>query len=429
MKIVRDAVWGDIELTKLETEIIDTRQFQRLRKIKQLGCAHLVYPTALHTRFDHSLGCLHCASLIIAGIEKKGFVFSDEDILTVRTAALLHDITHIPFGHTLEDERRIFPRHDISRERWSKIAEDGDIGKTLRREGIDKIVRDLLFDDSRHFRSEIVKGAVSADLLDYLARDSFFCGIKVGYDLRVFRYFGIDGGNLVMELFKDGMFRHDAFSETVNLLRSRYFMTERVYYHHSKIASSVMISKAVEEAVSAGFDGEKFMTSGDDEILIEIRQTDRKNSDASRILDLYDSRKLYKRSFLHQTRDITDEKARDLYYDTKSLRKKTENKIAKKLKVRPSQIALYCPPPDMYLKEADVTVLVSKNKHAKLGDIENPDIMALKHKHRLLWKIYLFISPDIENLGDRAGEACSEELSLKNELPNEKRGQLSLWTN
>ncbi|MBN1620280.1 HD domain-containing protein [candidate division WOR-3 bacterium] len=428
MKVIRDAVWGDIEINALEKEIIDTPSFQRLRKIRQLGCAHLVYPTALHTRFDHSLGTLHCASLIMQSIVKKGFTFEPEDKLTIRLAALLHDVTHIPFGHTLEDERRIFPRHDMTRERWKKIVSEKSIGSILGREGVDEKVESILFGESGSYPEAIVKGVLSADLLDYLSRDSYFCGLNVGYDMRVFRYFGIEDKKLFIELFKDGIFRHDAFSETVNLLRARYFMTERVYYHHSKIASSVMVSKAVEEALSSGFDPEKFLYMGDDEIIFEINNNTPNNKDAARILYLYDRRSLYKRCFIHQTRDLDDERARDLYFDSRSVRKKAEKKIAKRLRIKPSEIALYCPPPDMYLKEIDVPVSVRGKKLMKLSEMDNPDIKTLEYKHRQLWKICLFISPDSEDLAQKAGEICAEEIGLKNELPKEKTGQLSLWT-
>ncbi|MBN1150290.1 HD domain-containing protein [candidate division WOR-3 bacterium] len=429
MKIVRDAVWGDIELSALEIEVIDTKAFQRLRKIKQLGCAHLVYPTALHTRFDHSLGCLHCAQSMMENIEKKDFRFTDEDRVLVRMSALLHDITHIPFGHTLEDERRIFPRHDLNIRRWSYFVEESEIGEILGREGMAEKVKETLFGDEDDYRSEIVRGAISADLLDYLARDAYFCGMKIGYDRRVLRYFAVDGKRLVIELFKDGIFRNDAFSETVNLLRSRYFMTERIYYHHSKIACSVMVSKAVEGAFSAGFEEKNFLTLGDEEVLHEIKKFGRGENGTESIIDLYEKRKLYKRCFLHRTRDIKEDRASELYLDKGGVRKKIENKIAKKLKLPSWQIALYCPPPQMYLKEASVNVLLNKNEHCKLNEMENPDISALEHKHKNLWSIYLFISPEAESLRDRAGESCEQEIGLKNELPNEKRGQLSLWMN
>src|SRR6185295_9881867 len=110
-KVVRDAVHGDIELSGLEIELIDTPEFQRLRGIKQLGTAYLVFPSATHTRFEHSIGAAWMAQRMVDAIRRSHPVSVDEAAL-IRVTALLHDITHIPFGHTLEDERRVLPRHD-----------------------------------------------------------------------------------------------------------------------------------------------------------------------------------------------------------------------------------------------------------------------------------------------------------------------------
>src|SRR5688572_27855998 len=96
-KVVRDAVHGDIEIGSLEVEIIDTPEFQRLRGIKQLGTASLVFPSATHTRFEHSLGTSWMAHRILQVVRRNRTVPQDEEQL-IRVSALLHDITHIPFG-------------------------------------------------------------------------------------------------------------------------------------------------------------------------------------------------------------------------------------------------------------------------------------------------------------------------------------------
>src|SRR3990172_8227856 len=111
-KLIRDAVHGDIHLGSLEIDLIDTPEFQRLRGIKQLGTAYLVFPSAMHSRFEHSLGTSWMAHRMIQSIRGRAATISSDEEETIRVAALLHDITHIPFGHTLEDERRVLPRHD-----------------------------------------------------------------------------------------------------------------------------------------------------------------------------------------------------------------------------------------------------------------------------------------------------------------------------
>src|ERR1700751_5361535 len=105
-KLIRDAVHGDIEMGSLEVELMDTPEFQRLRGIKQLGTAYLVFPSAVHTRFEHSLGTSWMARRIVEAI-RRHYTVSAEEEAVIRIAALLHDIMHIPFGHTLEDERRV----------------------------------------------------------------------------------------------------------------------------------------------------------------------------------------------------------------------------------------------------------------------------------------------------------------------------------
>src|SRR5438067_12372647 len=110
-KLIRDAVHGDIEMGALEVELMDTPEFQRLRGIKQLGTAYLVFPSAVHTRFEHSLGTSWMAHRMLQSLQRTQKISSDDETI-IRVAALLHDITHIPFGHTLEDERRVLPRHN-----------------------------------------------------------------------------------------------------------------------------------------------------------------------------------------------------------------------------------------------------------------------------------------------------------------------------
>src|SRR5215510_11982102 len=249
-KLIRDAVHGDIRLDPLEIELIDTPEFQRLRGIKQLGTAYLVFPSALHTRFEHSLGTSWMAWRLIEVLRRTQSLNPD-DVRLIRVAALLHDITHIPFGHTLEDERRILPRHDKDHDRVRYFLEDGTVGQILEREGIQKAVVEALTQGGSLI-SDITGGAISADLLDYLRRDTYFCGLSQYYDPRIFESFVVENGRLVMNLEKHGMLRRDALSELVNLLRIRYSLSERVYFHHTKVASGAMISKGVELALRDG---------------------------------------------------------------------------------------------------------------------------------------------------------------------------------
>src|SRR5439155_5871180 len=133
-KLIRDAAHGDIEVSPLEIELIDTPEFQRLRGIKQLGTAYLVFPSAVHTRFEHSLGTSWMAHRILESIRRSQSVsaISADDENVIRVAALLHDITHIPFGHTFEDERRVLPRHDKDEKRVDYFLRNSAAGRILK---------------------------------------------------------------------------------------------------------------------------------------------------------------------------------------------------------------------------------------------------------------------------------------------------------
>src|SRR5215813_7209751 len=281
-KLIRDAVHGDIEMDPLEVELMDTPEFQRLRGIKQLGTAYLVFPSAVHTRFEHSLGTSWMARRMIDSVRRSRNISADEETL-IRVAALLHDITHIPFGHTLEDERRVLPRHDKDEERVDYFLNQSAVGRILKREGFqDEIIDAIRGDDT--YRSDIVGGAISADLLDYLRRDTYFCGLSQYYDPRIFESFIVEKGRLVMNLEKHGMLRHDALSELVNLLRIRYTLSERVYYHHTKVSSGAMISKAVELALREGMTVSELRTLGDETLAWTLRELYSRNSTVVHLL-------------------------------------------------------------------------------------------------------------------------------------------------
>jgi len=140
--LIRDPIHGDISLGRLEAAVLDCAEVQRLRGIKQLGTAHFVYPGAVHTRFDHSLGACAAAHCIVACLRADGVDVSRDLEELVGVGALLHDVTHVPFGHTLEDERRLFPRHDKGTRLTTLL--DAALGAALARLGVRDAVAGLL---------------------------------------------------------------------------------------------------------------------------------------------------------------------------------------------------------------------------------------------------------------------------------------------
>ncbi|MFX0094877.1 MAG: HD domain-containing protein, partial [Candidatus Hodarchaeota archaeon] len=178
--LVRDTVHGDIYLSENEKRILDCAAVQRLRGIKQLGTAYLVYPGALHTRFEHSLGTAFITKKIIQGLRRNNFEISPEIEEFLSIAALMHDVTHVPFGHTIEDERKIFERHDKP-ERFDFFFSElgGELVDILSELGIkEKICKLLKGKNPKGYPSspwhvQIISGTICADLLDYLRRDSY----------------------------------------------------------------------------------------------------------------------------------------------------------------------------------------------------------------------------------------------------------------
>jgi len=443
MKTIRDPVHGDIALTPLETGLLDTPPVQRLRGIKQLGSAFLVYPGAMHTRFEHSLGTAWMAKRLARALSAgEGLTPEEEELAAV--AGLLHDVTHIPFGHTLEDERRVLPRHDQSARRLLHFVDQGELGRRLDKSGLKRHVLALLWPDQDHDSGkhggapslphvrpcvrELVSSTICADLLDYLARDSYFCGLQMRYDERIFRYFHIHDDHLVLDLHKHGQFRRDALSEVSNLLRIRYVLSERVYYHHAKIAGGVMISKAVETAIASGLRQRELFDLRDDGLILFLRQRFARSRAVRSLLDLYVGRRLFKRCFLLQS-DIGDDRQSELvsrfHFDRNGERRKAERAIARQLgRGTPHwAIAIYCPPMGMRLKEAEVPILTSGGRVTALSELDNDEIQLLKERHRDLWKFYVFASPEHVPSMAAAGKAAEEVLGFRNRLSLERHGR------
>ncbi len=406
-KLIRDAVHGDIEVSALEVELMDTREFQRLRGIKQLGTAYLVFPSAVHTRFEHSLGTSWMAHRMIQAVRRTQPVSSGDETL-IRAAALLHDITHIPFGHTLEDERRVLPRHDKDEDRVDYFLRQSAVGKVLKREGIqDEVIHILKSPDD--FRSDIVGGAISADLLDYLRRDTYFCGLSQHYDERVFESFILENGRVVMNLEKGGMLRHDALSELVNLLRIRYTLSERVYFHHTKISSGAMISKAVELALRDGLSAGELRLLKDDTLIWMLRELYTRNPAVAHLVGRLESRQLYRACYV-LTVDVGEKRRQETvsrFHHDLEAREAAEMTIARASGIQPHEIIIYCPSFGMSLSEAEVPVRLDRGQVRPLSGSNNDEIRILKEKHKALWKFFVLIDRGVWDRSERVRDAAA----------------------
>ncbi|NUP99427.1 MAG: HD domain-containing protein [Armatimonadetes bacterium] len=436
-KIIRDALHGDMQFSDAEMRLIDTPPLQRLRGIKQLGTSNLVYPAAVHTRFEHSLGTCWLARRLLDELLQRGAEIPAGERVAVAAAALLHDITHIPFGHTFEDERRIFDRHDEDPERLDHFLHQPELQAALQATGVAERVRELLGGDplERPYARELVSGTVCADLLDYLRRDAFFTGLAQAYDDRLFRSFDLVDGHLTVDLEKNGLFRHDILSELVHLLRVRYNLTERVYYHHAKAVAGAMISKALELALAASkISLPELYHLTDDSLLYLLRERCRTLPDAMMLLDDLASRRLYKRVYLLTLPGYgrvgigaeQQERLAAAYHYNRELRAAAEERLATALKVPSGAVILYCPSPHMQLKEAAVPVRVEPHRVLPLSELGNPEVASLAAKYRGLWRLFVCLRRDYGDRFGRAGELAEEIFEAANMVRLQDRGQLTL---
>jgi len=445
MKLIRDPVHGDIAISSEEMRIVDTPEFQRLRGIRQLGTSYLVFPGAQHTRFEHSLGTCWIAKKMMAEINGRARQaglpepIPPEKQRLVGMAALLHDITHIPFGHTFEDERRILPPHDKSMKRLAFFLDAGtQLGARLDQLGLRLELLDFFEKGARRpdaYAYELTAGAVCADLLDYLKRDAFFCGLNMAYDDRIFRYLHLEGGQLYFNLYNDRGFRQDAWSELINLLRIRYHLTERVYYHHAKMVSGAMLSRILEALLEAGgIRAVELYRLRDDAFIHVLEQRADRIPDFKPLLDSFLARKFYKRVYmvakdpLHL--DYPDARfmtrfQREFHSNEGGARAKLEARLARHLNVPPSAVVIYAPETNMRLKEARVTVRVDPGPLKSLADLKHPELDALRNQHQALWKFFLFMSPEYEHLFLKASRFMEKEIDLPNQLELFNKGQLT----
>ncbi len=442
--VLRDPVHGDIYLTHEELRLLDTQEMQRLRGIRQLGAAYLVFPGAVHTRFEHSIGTVHMAQKLIDSVNMSfqldpagTLPVSEEEARVIRVAALLHDVTHVPHGHSLEDQDGLFERHDSAYRYERMFAPSRALGRVLRDLGLhDQIISVLTKpgtpgrDDVPAYWGQMIGGTIAADILDYLARDAYFTGLKVAVDERVASYFKVDRttGNLYIDLAKRDLLREDILSEIVRLLDSRYTFSERVYYHHAKVAAGALVARAVELCVRAQVLSEEDLYDCTDESLLEsLLQASGRSQDqdlaltVSDLVERYRQRKLYKRACVfprYQNEQAQEELTTRFFASGGAARRiETEARIAELVHFATGQqvkIIIYCPAQRMQLKEARIHVLWpgadSVEPLAVYAD-RVPRLNDLSRAYRDLWKFYVFADSSDPMILRKVQEVAAAELS------------------
>lgn len=249
-KILNDPVYGFISLShKIVLDLIEHPFFQRLRRIKQLGLTHLVYPGALHTRFHHALGAMHLMQEAIAILRSKGHKIDEEEAQGALIAILLHDIGHGPFSHALEKALVV----DVDHEDISAMVMDrlnSEFGGKLTT-GI-QIFRD---EHSERFLHRLVSSQLDMDRLDYLKRDSFHSGVSEGVisSDRIIKMLEVHDDELVVE--EKGIYSIEKF------IVARRLMYWQVYLHKTVISAEHLLLQALKRAKELAHEGRELFAT------------------------------------------------------------------------------------------------------------------------------------------------------------------------
>lgn len=273
---IRDPIHGFCCLSNLECKIIDSPEFQRLRDIKQLWPVNLIYPGAVHTRFEHSIGVCH-----ITGQIARSIGLSKEEQQIIRLAALLHDIGHGPFSHVSEDaihsvektneynkftigkiiteniklkkekpvetNQKDYKKHEIVS--FSVIKE---ILPRFKFNNVDEIINLLKKKDNTKFGQlySIISGPLDTDKMDYLLRDSFYCGVEYGkYDLkRLINSFSYKGKYDTREIVVED----DDVNAIEQFALARYYLYQQVTTHKTTFKAENLFSRAIRIGVLEG---------------------------------------------------------------------------------------------------------------------------------------------------------------------------------
>lgn len=229
IKIFNDPIYGFIKIPNgILMDLIDHPWFQRLRRIKQLGLSHFVYPGAVHTRFHHALGAFHLMTKSLEILRLKGQSISDDEFVAAQIAALLHDIGHGPFSHVLEHS--LVPvEHEFLTLEIMKVLNIQFQGK------LNLAISIFQGTYSRPFFNQLVASQLDVDRMDYLNRDSFYSGVEeaaIGNE-RILTMMDVVDGHLVFE--------EKAALSIENYLAARRLMYWQVYMHKTSLVAEQML--------------------------------------------------------------------------------------------------------------------------------------------------------------------------------------------
>ena len=337
LEVIRDPLWDNIRLDRPAQLVLDTPAVQRLRYVRQLGHAFLVYPGATHTRFEHALGAYHLTRRALASLEERGELASvgPHDCLAVRLAALLHDIGHYPFSHALEEAG--FPSHEA--QGVAKLLE-GELGDELRAIGGPGLARDigeLIRGVSPSPLQGLISGSLDLDKIDYLSRDARMCGVPYG-TVDVDRLLSsrtlveTTAGRRPVGVQEKGV------SALESLLFAKYQMYRNVYWHHAVRAATCMFKRAARDAVRQGAVSMEAVGDLTDDGLMELLLREDRTGLAAAVR----ARRLFKRALDLPATEVA-ESVDSWAADDPDLVEEVEDALAREVGLEPGELLLDFP--------------------------------------------------------------------------------------
>ncbi len=385
-RIIRDPLWNAIRVDPVAVRIIDTAAFQRLRYIRQLGFAHLVYPGATHTRFDHAVGVYHLAGTAIRLLREQPEVPAEvwEGSELIPYAALLHDIGHYAFSHALEEleESRLPGDHEAVSARFFESPELADALATLGVGSAERIYA-LIRGESRSPLRGLVSGSLDLDKMEYLRRDARFCGVPYG-EVDVDRL--LQGmrllGDPVTGEWEVGI-QEKAMSALESVLFAKYQMFRNVYWHHAVRSATALYRRIVDDAVRSGvLASSELVGPTDEELLYELRQRTKGADDPAirrigdRWIPALRNRRLPKRACELSPAELEGVEVAPWVSRDSLVRRRAEDRLAGELGLEPGEVMIDFPVKQRML---DLNLLVRRRggEVDRLGEGGIPGVIDL----------------------------------------------------
>jgi HD superfamily phosphohydrolase len=335
MLTIRDPLHNNIRLDPLAHALIDTPAFQRLRYVRQLGLAFLVYPGASHSRFEHALGAYHLARRALDLLAERGDVAGgDPACADLRVAALLHDIGHYPFSHALEEIGALH-HEEVAR----PLVSEGRIGALLRDAlgaGAPERIMALIRGRSDSPLQGLISGSIDLDKIEYLRRDAHMCGVPYG-DIDADRLMNsvtlVDvGGRRTVGIGEKGL------SALESLLFAKYQMYRNVYWHHAVRSATAMYKRLVSDALDAGsLTADRLAGFTDEGLLLGLEARG-----GHPLLTALRERRLFKRALEIPAADLPAERGEWIADDWRRVIE-TENRLAREVGLEEGELLLDYP--------------------------------------------------------------------------------------